>query len=104
MGTQGAIFQTLNAGKDWVDRARACGSPCIKPADLVSVQFPTDLSGRIIGERGTILATENAGFTWEEIETLNVETLYGLSMPDPTQGFAVGDHGTIVHFHSTPSD
>ena len=54
VGTQGTIFQTLNAGKDWVDRPRACGSPCLKPADLVNIQFRTPLSGRIIGERGTI--------------------------------------------------
>jgi photosystem II stability/assembly factor-like uncharacterized protein len=76
----------------------------LKPADLVSIQFRTPLSGRIIGERGTILITEDAGFTWEEVETLNTETLYGLSLPDATQGFAVGDHGTILHFISTPSE
>jgi photosystem II stability/assembly factor-like uncharacterized protein len=76
----------------------------LKPADLVSIQFRTPLSGRIIGERGTILMTEDAGFTWEEVETLNTETLYGLSLPDATQGFAVGDHGTILHFISTPSE
>jgi photosystem II stability/assembly factor-like uncharacterized protein len=62
------------------------------------------LSGRIIGERGTILMTEDAGFTWTEVETLNNETLYGLSLPDAAHGFAVGDHGTILHFTPTPSE
>ncbi len=76
----------------------------MKPAELFNIQFRTPLSGRIIGERGTILMTEDAGFTWEEVETLNTETLYGLSLPDATQGFAVGDHGTILHFISTPSE
>ncbi|MDH5430173.1 MAG: hypothetical protein OEY57_18595, partial [Nitrospirota bacterium] len=95
---------TLNAGKDWVDRPRTCGSPCLKPADLVNIQFRTQLSGRIIGERGTILMTEDAGFTWQEVETLNTETLYGLSLPDAVNGFAVGDHGTILHFTPTPAE
>jgi photosystem II stability/assembly factor-like uncharacterized protein len=68
----------------------------------VNIQFSSPLCGRIIGERGTILITDDAGFTWSEIEPLNTETLYGLSLPDSTQGFAVGDHGTILHFLSPP--
>ena len=76
----------------------------MKPADLVNLQFRSPLSGRIIGERGTILMTEDAGFTWEEVETEHTETLYGLSLPDAKQGFAVGDHGTILHFTPAPPD
>ncbi|MDH4195022.1 MAG: YCF48-related protein, partial [Nitrospirota bacterium] len=105
VGTQGAMFQTLNGGQVWVDHTRSCGSPCIKPADLVKVQFSNALVGRIVGERGTILETRDAGFTWQELEPINSETLYGLSIPDSSQGFAVGDHGTILHFlspHSNP--
>ena len=76
VGTQGAMFQTLNGGQVWVDHTRACGSPCIKPADLVKIQFFNSLVGRIVGERGTILETQDAGFTWQEIESISSETLY----------------------------
>ncbi|MCA9452905.1 MAG: hypothetical protein KC584_09795, partial [Nitrospira sp.] len=103
VGTQGTMFQTLNGGKVWVDHTRSCGSPCIKPADLVNIRFINSLVGRIVGERGTILETHDAGFTWQEIEPLNSETLYAQSFLELSNGFAVGDHGTIIHLKSSSS-
>ena len=102
VGTQGSIFQTLNGGKTWVDRTLPCGAPCIKPPDLVKIQFPDKLQGWIIGERGVLLFTQDAGFTWKEPEPIAKGSLYGLSFSDAANGWAVGDHGTVIQLSPSP--
>jgi photosystem II stability/assembly factor-like uncharacterized protein len=54
------------------------------------------MRGWITGERGIILFTQDAGFTWVESDSITDVSLYGLSFPDAENGWVVGDHGTIV--------
>ncbi len=54
------------------------------------------MTGWIIGERGVVLFTKDAGFTWVESEPISTGSLYGLSFPDTSNGWAVGDQGTIL--------
>ena len=54
------------------------------------------MRGWIAGERGVILLTQDAGFTWVESDPITDVSLYGLSFPNPTNGWVVGEHGTIV--------
>ena len=103
VGTQGAMFHTITGGEKWIDRTRPCGSPCIRPADLLRVRFTNQQSGWVVGERGAFLYTSDAGFTWLEPELPNPISLYGLAFPTSREGWAVGEQGTILKITSPPS-
>jgi photosystem II stability/assembly factor-like uncharacterized protein len=44
-----------------------------------------------------IYRTTDSGFTWTEQGEIAKVSLFGLSFPDGTQGWASGEKGTIVH-------
>jgi photosystem II stability/assembly factor-like uncharacterized protein len=74
-----------------------CLKTCTRPADLLRVRFSNPQSGWIVGERGTIFRTVDAGFSWNEVTTPATKTtLYGLSFSNPAQGWAAGEQGTIL--------
>ncbi|MEE8612927.1 MAG: YCF48-related protein, partial [Nitrospirales bacterium] len=94
---------TITGGEKWIDRTRPCGSPCIRPADLLRVRFTNQQSGWVVGERGAFLYTPDAGFTWLEPELPNPISLYGLAFPNSREGWAVGEQGTIIKIIGPPS-
>jgi photosystem II stability/assembly factor-like uncharacterized protein len=60
------------------------------------VRFTDPQTGWIVGERGMVYRTIDSGFTWTEQGALAKASLFGLSFPDGTQGWAGGEHGTII--------
>jgi photosystem II stability/assembly factor-like uncharacterized protein len=61
------------------------------------VRFTDPQTGWIAGERGMVYRTTDGGFTWTEQGAIAKVSLFGLSFPDETQGWASGENGTIVH-------
>jgi photosystem II stability/assembly factor-like uncharacterized protein len=43
-----------------------------------------------------VYRTTDGGFTWTEQGAITTVSLFGLSFPDKTQGWASGEQGTIV--------
>ena len=102
MGSQGAMFSTITGGKTWIDRTRPCGSPCIRPQDLLRVQFTDFRNGWIAGERGAFLHTNDAGFTWKDVDLDTQQSFYGMAFPTTSDGWLVGTEGNILKITRTP--
>lgn len=77
--------------QDKVDRASE------KQPDLRAVFFLDDSHGWIVGDRGTILATEDGGNSWQTQTSGTREALHAVGFGDPLRGWAVGSRGVIVH-------
>ena len=91
------MFQTMDGGGRWIDRTFPCSGTCTRPTDLLRVRFTDQSTGWIVGERGAIFRSTDAGFTWVEQDNGTKASLYGLSFPDPAHGWATGERGTILH-------
>jgi photosystem II stability/assembly factor-like uncharacterized protein len=65
---------------------------------LTSVQFADDgRRGWGVGSRGSILATENAGETWQTQASGTRQDLWSVHVTaDGRRGWAVGDNGRII--------
>ena len=50
----------------------------------------------IVGDRGVILVTGNAGATWSRVKTNAQDNLYAVSFYDEKIGYAVGANGLIL--------
>ncbi|WP_051906788.1 YCF48-related protein [Methylomarinum vadi] len=68
-----------------------------KQPDLRAVIFLDDRHGWIVGDRGTILATEDGGNSWRTQTSGTREALHAVGFGDSLQGWAVGSRGVIVH-------
>jgi photosystem II stability/assembly factor-like uncharacterized protein len=97
VGNAGALFQTIDGGARWVDHTLPCGKTCTRLTDLLKVRFTSSQEGWIVGERGMLYQTTDAGLTWSEGRVIAPSSLFGLSFPDATGGWASGENGTIVH-------
>ncbi len=97
VGNAGALFQTTDGGAKWVDQTLPCGKTCTRLTDLLKVRFTSPQEGWIVGERGMLYRTTDAGLTWSEGKSIASSSLFGLSFPDATHGWASGENGTIVH-------
>jgi hypothetical protein len=64
---------------------------------LLGVSFGRGDTGVAVGERGTILRTTDAGFTWASQTSGTLRTLGSVSMASGLVGTVVGDSGTILH-------
>ncbi|HZS10680.1 MAG TPA: YCF48-related protein [Nitrospirales bacterium] len=80
----------------WTDRTLICSRTCSRAADLIKIRFTDAKTGWIVGERGSIFRTTDAGFTWTEMDSTIKTALYGLSFPDASHGWAAGERGTIL--------
>ncbi|HZN45894.1 MAG TPA: hypothetical protein VFB56_11205, partial [Nitrospiraceae bacterium] len=69
---------------------------CNKLTDLIRIRFTGQQHGWIVGERGFILKTSNAGFNWIEQPNPVKRSFLGLSFPNPSHGWAAGENGAIV--------
>lgn len=49
------------------------------------------------GERGMVYRSTDSGFTWTEQGAIAKASLFGLSFPTRSEGWASGGKGTIVH-------
>jgi photosystem II stability/assembly factor-like uncharacterized protein len=66
----------------------------------LKVRFTSQHEGWIVGERGMLYRTMDAGLTWNDGKSITSATLFGLSFPDATHGWASGENGAIVHLHT----
>jgi photosystem II stability/assembly factor-like uncharacterized protein len=64
---------------------------------LNDVQFIDPLTGWAVGEFGTIIGTEDGGFSWEILNSGTSQHLTKLSVAGTTDLWAVGDSGAILH-------
>jgi photosystem II stability/assembly factor-like uncharacterized protein len=96
VGNAGALFQTNDGGAKWIDRTLPCGKTCTKLIDLLKVRFTSSQDGWIVGERGMVYRTTDAGFTWSEGRSIAPVSLFGLTFPDASHGWASGENGTML--------
>jgi photosystem II stability/assembly factor-like uncharacterized protein len=61
------------------------------------VRFTDTQTGWIVGERGVVYRTHNGGYTWTEQGAIAKVSLFGLSFPSESEGWASGAKGTIIH-------
>ena len=60
------------------------------------VVFISTNLGWVVGDNGTILATNDGGANWLQQASSTVNRLYGVTFVSTTQGWAVGNSGTIL--------
>jgi len=79
----GSLWQEKDVGVVW---------------EFYDIQFADPLTGCLVGDRGTVMNTDNGGDSWnlqtDEYVTLN--TLRGIHLVNDSIGWASGDAGTII--------
>src|SRR5262245_11276856 len=89
------------AEREAVDVIGRCGAPLDAAGfQIGAATYPLAVSSagataRVVGEDGTILATDDGGATWTLRETGTTARLRAVSFAGST-GWAVGDSGTIL--------
>jgi photosystem II stability/assembly factor-like uncharacterized protein len=105
VGGSGLILHSKDGGKNWVKQS----SNIVK--SLMCVLFLNEEKGFTIGTDGTILMTSNGGSSWEDAsldcmallppEMMEVGiislNLYDILFTDETNGWIVGDSGSVLH-------
>ena len=71
--------------------------PPVTSANLQSVAFATPQSGWAVGQRGTILHTEDGGASWKPQSRGTASDLCSVAFVTPQSAWAVGEYGTILH-------
>ncbi|MHB2016288.1 MAG: YCF48-related protein [Candidatus Xenobia bacterium] len=66
-------------------------------ADLNSISFASPDQGWAVGQKGTILATQDGGAHWTEQASGTKENLRDIDFVTPKDGWAVGDKGVLLH-------
>lgn len=64
---------------------------------LLAVKFVTPQKGWIVGEKGTILYTEDGGENWEAQESGTEQDIKSITFVNEKTGWAVGNGGVIIH-------
>jgi len=105
VGSRGLILHSVNAGKSWDKQASDT------EVSLMRVLFLDKMKGFTVGADGNILRTTDAGSTWAIIafDWMNIIpeallargiisiNLYDIFFINETNGWIVGDWGTILH-------
>jgi photosystem II stability/assembly factor-like uncharacterized protein len=87
--TVGVVFGSVDGGLTWIRRADT-------PDYLEDICFPDPLHGRAVGEKGTILATDDGGATWRLQPSGSPRNLRAVFFLDAALGWAVGDGGLLL--------
>lgn len=100
VGTGGKVIKTIDGGTSWQDMNLNINTNfdgvCYATDPVVS-----ETDNYVVGEQGTVLRTINDGATWTTETLGTVSNLHGVSFSDNTNGFVVGDNGTIFHYNGT---
>jgi photosystem II stability/assembly factor-like uncharacterized protein len=103
VGDAGTIVLSTDGGRSFVkslydsnQRGRASSGSAASPLDLYSVQFVDKEKGYIVGDEGLILATEDGGFNWREMQSGTDAQLFHLSFIGK-RGWVVGTQGVVLH-------
>lgn len=88
---EGAISKTTNGGSTW--------SITLFSSSLNGVDFPVSnasLIGYVVGNGGIILKTEDAGTSWQNLNSGTSVNLTDVFFVNPDTGYVVGQGGTIL--------
>jgi photosystem II stability/assembly factor-like uncharacterized protein len=108
VGDWGAVASTTDGGATWRDRSlgllTVVPGPNVSAHDttmtdviLYDVEFIDARHGAIAGEFGTVMLTDDGGETWRRTATGTDKTLFGVTLTSPTEAWAVGIDGIILH-------
>jgi photosystem II stability/assembly factor-like uncharacterized protein len=109
VGDWGAVLQTTDGGATWRDRSLAgLAIERVESPDrmmqtitddviLYDVDFVDAQHGFIVGEFGTLLATDDGGAHWRQIPLPTDKTFFGVDFRSPTEGWIVGIDGMILY-------
>lgn len=101
VGYWGSVLRSVDAGDTW-SRHRTPTS-----ATLFAVSFADARHGWAVGDDGVVLRSRDGGLSWERQAVAVVDEvggtrpldapLFGVSAVSPTEAWAVGDFGTVLH-------
>jgi photosystem II stability/assembly factor-like uncharacterized protein len=77
-GGEGSICVTRNGGKDW-DVLRNGNDLTLPKYRLSDLLFTDEQHGYAVGENGVVIASDDGGKHWSEIESFTKEHLYSVS-------------------------
>jgi len=106
VGDYGTIVRTGDGGRTWTTVPVPEEIPLpedvaevIMPGDILlyDVDFPSAERGWIVGEFGTIFATNDAGRSWTAQKSPVETTLFGVFFADEQNGWAVGLESALLH-------
>lgn len=100
VGDAGTIMRSTDGGRSFVKilrstRSSGAGGGTAEP-DLYSVQFADADHVYVVGDRGLILVSTDAGATWREQHSGSDAQLFHLSLRGD-HGWVVGTGGVILH-------
>jgi photosystem II stability/assembly factor-like uncharacterized protein len=84
VGNQGALIETANTGTSWSSLQQGTNNT------FWDVAYADDMTILAVGGQGTVARSLDGGATWVDQSVTSV-TLYGLSLPTATTGYAVGE-------------
>jgi photosystem II stability/assembly factor-like uncharacterized protein len=84
------LFETTDGGVTWDGGVVHSG--------LQAIAFCDSLHGAIVGKKGLILRTSDAGQTWTWDESEFTSDLYDVCMLDSTHAWAVGENGLVLGY------
>ncbi len=76
-------------------------NPLPQGNNLYDVYFHDRTNGWALGADGTILYTNDQGYSWEEYKIESQSVLYGMFFTSVSNGWIVGQHGTILYWDGT---
>ncbi len=88
----GIILHTGDAGQTWETSYGGPAAPW-----LSDVFFVDAANGWVVGERGTLLRTTDAGVSWSSIDVPTTQDLTAACFTDASNGWVVGDGEAILH-------
>ena len=90
-GNDGVIIHTTDGGNNWVIQNSGVNNA------IVALYFIDQQTGwAAAGFR--FLYSADGGETWNEIATPDSATVFDISFPDSTHGYAVGDSGIVLRY------
>lgn len=94
-GTDKRLHKTVNGGVNWYDAGVVLGF-----STVASLEFTDSLTGYVGTpcNEGTILHSLDGGETWTLQSSGTSETLLDIFFTSPSNGYAVGTNGTILHY------
>jgi photosystem II stability/assembly factor-like uncharacterized protein len=91
VGLDGTLLRTRDGGAKWEQQR----------LDVAGALFDIHMNGQqgwLVGSEGIILYSKDGGQTWQRLESPTNNDLVSLFFISPKQGWAGGDHRTLLHF------
>jgi photosystem II stability/assembly factor-like uncharacterized protein len=84
------LFKTTDGGENW--------QSVLVESGLQAIAFCDSVHGAIVGKKGLIIRTPDAGQTWARDSSEFTSDLYDVCMLDSTHAWAVGENGLVLGF------